>query len=123
MLENLPDDIRKGLEGARHRAQRRGKRLCVHMGERVYPIMDLTDTGFSVDPARVPPLRGFVDIHDGPRHLSRALIIAADEGDDVVVYEFKRETLIPDTPIRDFVEERATPTGLLAFLGLRTPDA
>ncbi|PVH28490.1 hypothetical protein [Pararhodobacter oceanensis] len=113
MLEFLPEDVRRGLEMARKREARKGSRLCVHIGEEVYPIQDLGDEGFAVDRTRVPGLRGLVDIYDGPRHLSQALIIAADEDGDLMRYEFKRETPVSDDPIRDYAEERETPRGLL----------
>lgn len=113
MLEFLPEDVRKGLEIARIRAARKGSRLSVHVDDAVYPILSLADTGFRVEARRVPYLRGLVDIFDGPRHLSRALIIAASEDGPVVSYEFKRETIARDTPIRDYADDRAEPSGYL----------
>ncbi len=114
MLEYLPEDIRRGLETARKRATRKGSRLCVHVGEQVYPILTLGDTGFTVDMQHVPKLRGLVDIYDGPRHLSHALIIAASEDGQTMTYDFKRESLVSTSQIRDYVEERDTPAGYLA---------
>lgn len=113
MLEFLPEDIRKGLEAAQARAARKGSRLCVHVNDAVYPIQTLWDGGFSVDSRRVPKLRGFVDIYDGPRHISRALIIAASTDARVMTYEFKRETQVTERPIRDYAEDRQGPTGYL----------
>jgi len=113
MLEFLPEDIRRGLENARKRGARKGSRLCVHVGENVYPIQSLRNDGFSVDHSRVPRLRGLVDIFDGPKHLSQALIIAADEDGDLMRYEFKRETPVTQTPIRDYAEEKIVPSGYL----------
>ncbi|MCL4675544.1 MAG: hypothetical protein KJZ59_05865 [Pararhodobacter sp.] len=114
MLEFLPEDVRRGLEAARNRAARKGTRLCVHVGDNVYPILSLSDAGFSVDARNAPRLRGLVDIYDGPRHISRALIIAASEDGHTMTYEFKRETPVFQTPIRDYADERAAPTGFLA---------
>jgi hypothetical protein len=114
MLEFLPEDIRRGLEAAQSRAARKGSRLCVHVGDAVYPIAKLWDEGFSVEAGRVPALRGLVDIYDGPRHLSRALIIAASEEGARMIYEFKRETPVTDRPIRDYADEGFTPSGYLA---------
>lgn len=114
MLEFLPEDIRRGLELARTRAERKGSRLSVHVGDAVYPIYALGDVGFSVDAVRVPRLRGFVDIFDGPRHLSRALIIAASEDGSAMTYEFKRETPVTPTRVRDYVEDRVNAAGYLA---------
>ncbi len=114
MLEHLPEDIRLGLEAAQNRAARKGSRLCVHMGDDVFPILTLDDTGFTVDRQRVPKLRGLVDIFDGPRHLSHALIIAASEDGHTMTYDFKRESLVKAGRIRGFVEERVVPTGYLS---------
>lgn len=116
MLEYLPEDVRRGLEAAHSRAARRGSRLCVHVGDSVFPIAKLWATGFSVDVNRVPKLRGLVDIFDGPRHLSRALIIAAGEEGARMTYEFKRETRVTDAPVRDYADEGFKPSGYLANL-------
>lgn len=105
MFEFLPEDIRVGLQAAQKRALRKGSRLSVHVGDQAFPILRLWDTGFSVDSERIPPLRGFVDIYNGPRHISQALIIAASEDAGEMTYEFKRETIISDTPIRDYADE------------------
>lgn len=109
----LSDEIREGLEKARRSAQRKSSRLSVQIGDDVYPIHKLTDDGFSVDATRVPHLRGLVDVFDGPRQISRALIIAATEDGDEMRYDFKRESVLPDRPIRDFVAERPAPDGYL----------
>jgi hypothetical protein len=116
-VDYLPEDVRKGLEAAQAKAARKGSRLCVHVGESVHPLVQLTDDGFTVDAERVPRLRGLVDIYDGPRHLSRALIIAAAEDGALMRYEFKRETPIKTQPIRDYADEREGPTGYLPKAG------
>lgn len=116
MLEFLPEDIRKGLEAAQARAARKGSRLCVHVADQVFPIQALWDGGFSVDPRRVPRLRGLVDVFDGPRHLSRALIIAASDDGATMTYEFKRETPVTERPIRDYADDRPGPAGYLPNL-------
>ena len=113
MFEFLPEDIRRGLKAAQTRAQRKSNRLSVHAGDAVFPILRMWDQGFAVDASRPQPPRGFVDIYDGPRHLSRALIVAAaDEGGEMT-YEFKRETVIGTRPIRDYAEDRTGPDGYL----------
>lgn len=116
-MDTLPEDVRKGLEAAQAKAARKGSRLCVHAGDDVFPIVKLMDEGFTVDAERVPKLRGLVDIYDGPRHLSRALIIAADENGALMRYEFKRETPVKDQPIRDYAEDREGPAGYLPKAG------
>ena len=113
MLEFLPEDIRRGIDSARIKAERRGSRLCVHVGEAIFPLLRLWDGGFAVDTKRVPKLRGLVDVYDGPRHISQCLIIAASEDAGEMSYEFKRETIITQNPIRDYVEDRVLPDGYL----------
>lgn len=114
MLEFLPEDVRNGLQAAQIKAARRSARLCVHVGEAVYPILRMWETGFAVDARRTPKLRGLIDVFDGPRHVSQALIIAADETAGEMIYEFKRETMIPSQPIRDFAEDKQRPDGYLS---------
>ena len=113
MFAFLPEDIQRGLDAAIKRGQRKSSRLSVHMDDVAYPILRLSETGFAVDATRIPPLRGFVDVFDGPRHISRALIIAASEDGGEMTYEFKSETLIGQPPIRDYVEDRPTSAGYL----------
>ncbi len=113
MFESLPEDIRRGIAAAQKRAQRKSSRLSVQVGDQVLPILRLWDNGFSVDAERTPRLRGLVDIFDGPRHVSHALIIAAGEEAGEMTYEFKRDTIIAQTPIRDYVEDRGPTAGYL----------
>jgi len=113
MFELLPEDIRRGLQAARTRALRKGSRMSVHVGDQVYPILRLWDSGFAVETGRVPALRGFVDIYNGPRHILQALIIAAGDEDGETSYEFKRDTAIHDSPVRDYADERPGIAGTL----------
>ncbi|WP_068299170.1 hypothetical protein [Pararhodobacter sp. CCB-MM2] len=113
MFEFLPEDIRKGLQAAQTRALRKSSRLSVHIGEDAYPILALGESGFTVETGRLPVLRGFVDIYDGPRHLLHALIIAASDEGGQMTYEFKRETPVHQAPIPDYVIERPEPDGFL----------
>ena len=113
MLEFLPEDIRKGLMAAQTRALRKSSRLSVHVGDQVWPILRLWDTGFSVDSARIPPLRGFVNIYNGPRHILQALVINAGDDHGETTYEFKRETAVLSAPARDYALDRAEAAGFL----------
>ena len=116
MLEQLPEDVRRGLDAARTRADRRSTRLCVHLDSAVFPIRRLWDGGFALDAARAPRLRGAVDVYDGPQHLLRALIIASDLDEGEMRYEFKQVTAVANGPARDYVEETPAPAGFLSFL-------
>jgi hypothetical protein len=119
MLEHLPDDIRRGLDVARKRAEQRSTRLCVHLNDAVFPIRRLWEGGFAIDAARAPRLRGLVDIFDGPRHLLHALIIASELDEGEMRYEFKQVTAVGTGPVRDFAEETPAPSGFLSFLPRR----
>lgn len=109
----LSEFVQAGLDNARRKAERKKSRLSVHVGDDVFPIRQFSETGFVVDIKRAPQLRGLVDIYDGPKHLSRALIIAAEEDGDDMRYEFKRETVMTDTPIRDFAADVPELSGYL----------
>lgn len=105
MLEHLPEDVRRGLMLGRPEARRARHRHAVHVGDAVFPVLRLWDAGFAVSSARVPKLRGLVDLYDGPRHLSQCLILATETDDEVTVYEFKRVTAARDQAARDYADE------------------
>jgi len=113
MLEFLPEDIRRGLLAAQDRPRRGAHRLCVHLGDAVFPLLRLWDGGFAVDTTRTPRLRGLVDVYDGPRHLSQCLIVAASSDGDQTVYEFKRETAVNDRAPLDYAPDDSQPAGYL----------
>ena len=113
MLEFLPEDIRRGLLLAQDRASRRARRLSVHVGDAVFPLLRLWDTGCAVDSTRVPRLRGLVDLFDGPRHISHCLIVAVSDDNGTMSYEFKRETPVMDRPPVDYELNDPAPSGYL----------
>lgn len=113
MLEHLPEDIRRGLEAARSRSQRKRSRLCVHVNDAVFPVLRLWESGFAVDAGRVPPLRGRVDIYDGPRQIRQCLIIASEDDGVEMTYDFKRATAVTENPVRDYAVDSAAPFGYL----------
>lgn len=113
MFEFLPEDVRRGLEAAQRKARRRASRLSVQVGATVVPILSMGAQGFSVEAVRSPALRGLVDIYDGPRHLSQALIIAVREEGGEMHYEYKSERVVSPGPARDYAEERERPAGYL----------
>lgn len=117
MTDILPDAVRRGLEAARSAARRRGRRLCIHDRGRVYRILRLWEGGFALSADAVPPLRGYVDLYDGPRHLSRCLILATgEEQDGERFYEVKVETRVSDRPAPDYEVEDIAPAALLPRL-------
>lgn len=113
MLEHLPEDIRRGLDAARSRSQRRRSKLCVHVNDAVFPVLRLWETGFAVDAHRVPTLRGLVDIYDGPRQIRQCLIVASENDGNEMTYDFKRATDVSDRPVRDYATDSAQPSGYL----------
>lgn len=106
-------EVMDGLNRARTRAERRASRLSVHMGDEVFPISKLKDSGFSVEAESVPPLRGFVDLYDGSRQLAQCLIIRSEEDGPQIRYEFKRRTDASDQAPLDYELDDLRPLALL----------
>lgn len=114
MSEFLPASVRAELQAAHLQNRRRRKhRLSVHIGDESFPILRMLPSGFEVDREGTPHLRGLVDIFDGPRHLTQALIIASSEADGTMHYEFKRNTPASERPPVDFVRSNDLIQGLL----------
>ena len=116
MTDFLPKEVREGLEAARKADLRRKSTLRVHMGGEVYPILRFRDDGFTID-ADGPHLRGLVDVYNGGNHLYQCLIVASEEGDGEMHYEFKRSTEAADRAPLDFHRDPLAPVALL-----RMPD-
>lgn len=114
MTEDLPDAVRQGLEAARLAALRRSSRLCIHDRGVVHRVLRLWDNGFALAATEAPPLRGYVDLYDGPRHLSSCLIVASDdEGGGERIYEFKIQMPVADRPPADFEQPEERPAALI----------
>lgn len=109
----LSREVRAGLEAASRKAVRGKTRLRVHVGPDVFPILSLTPTSFSVDAKTALHMRGLVDIYEGARHLSQALIVTSRDEGGARVYEFKRSTPAATGPARDFETQTPQPAGLL----------
>lgn len=92
MSDFLPKSVREELAAAQKLARRRRASRVVHVGDEAYPILEMSERGFSVDAEDAPHLRGFIDIYDGARHLYQALIVASEQDGDLMRYEFKRNT-------------------------------
>lgn len=113
MTDFLPEAVRQGLEAARRDALRKSSRLRIMDGERMYPILRLWERGFALEAEDAPHLRGLVDIFDGGRHLYQCLIIASDEENGEMHYEFKRNTAAADKAPLDFERAEGAPIALL----------
>lgn len=110
----LSKEVLAGIQKAQARALRQKNRLCVHMGEEIYAVNRVWESGFALDRGTAPRLRGFVDIFDGPKRLMQCLIICSNEIGDEETYEFKRQQSVFERPAADFVREAETPIALLA---------
>ncbi|MBL4806614.1 MAG: hypothetical protein JKY31_04905 [Rhodobacteraceae bacterium] len=113
MDAHLPKEVLEGLNRARKQAMRKKNRLRVHVGEDIYPVLQLSDTGFEMEQGVAPNLRGLVDIYDGARHLAQCLIIYSEPEGDIMRYEFKRRTDVGNGPAKDFVVDDNAPVALL----------
>lgn len=107
------NEVMDGIQAARKKAERQKNRLCVHVGEEVYPVVKYWESGFSVELDAVPKLRGLIDLYDGPRHLSQCLIIRANQDGGRMNYEFKRRTEATDKAPLDYERDNDAPIALL----------
>jgi hypothetical protein len=114
VTEFLPRELQTQLDAARRQARRKRASRVVHVGDEAFPILDYSETGFAVDAADVPRLRGLIDIFDGPRHLSRALIVASARDGDLMRYEYKCNTPAAISAPVDFERDAEAPSGLLS---------
>jgi hypothetical protein len=114
MTEDLPEAVRLGLEAARAAATKRSNRLCVHEGDKIHKVLRMWESGFALAASDAPPLRGYVDLYDGPRHLSSCLVVASP-GEEAGErrYEFKRHTPVSDHPAADFERTETAPAALI----------
>lgn len=114
MLEYLPAELREGFERARKRSSARSRRLALHVGDAVFPIKRLWDDGMALDSQRLPQLRGFVEIHEGPRHILTCLIVASEVDGDDLICTFKRATPAIDRAALDYEVSSDQPSGLIS---------
>ncbi|MFD0859129.1 hypothetical protein [Roseovarius aquimarinus] len=110
---HLPRDVQDGLDAARRAAHLRSSRLRVEADGVSLRVLRAWPGGFAVDAAEGAHLRGLVDIFDGPRHLSRGLIVAAAEEGGERVFDYKRMTEATGSQPADFVRAADAPAGLL----------
>lgn len=113
MSSFLPKSVREELAAAQRLALRRKATRAVHVGDDAYPILKMTQTGFTVAIEDAPRLRGLVDIYEGARHMYQALIVASEEEGDVMRYDFKRNTAAATVAPVDFEAALNRPAGLL----------
>lgn len=109
----LPKEVQAGLDAARQKGLRNASRMMVEANGRAFRVLKFWNTGFALDAVDAPKLRGFVDLYDRGFHLYQCLIVASDEEDGLMTYEFKRLTAAhTDAPV-DFVREDKAAVALL----------
>lgn len=113
MEAHLPPDVLAGLKEARMRDAIKKSRLRVHADDKVYSVLELNDDGFTLRADDAPFLRGLVDLYDGSRHISQCLVIRAEREDDVVKYDYKRNTTATRNPPKDFAVDENAPIALI----------
>lgn len=113
MTTYLPKDVRDGLDAARLAGLKKASRLRVRAGDEIVPVLRLWRSGFSVEAAPHPVLRGLVDLYDGTNHLYQCLIVASEEEAGEIRYEFKRNTAATDRAPLDYSRDPDAPVALL----------
>jgi hypothetical protein len=113
MTDYISPELEEMLKAVRKKAMTTSARLRVHVGERKYPILKLWDGGFTLDAEDAPHLRGLVDVYDSAKHLMECLIVASDEEEGLMHYEFKRATQAHETAPLDFAKDETAPVALL----------
>ena len=109
----LSKEIQTGLDRARIDAMRRSSRLRIDVDGVKHPVLRMWKSGFSMDAETAPHLRGLVDLYDGALHLFQCLIVASDEEDGEMRFEFKRATAVKDGPALDFEKPDTAPVALI----------
>ncbi|MFN3644342.1 MAG: hypothetical protein ACK4TB_15620 [Gemmobacter sp.] len=110
MLEYLPPEIRDAMGRPNRRDRLRGRKLRLHLGDAVFPILRMWDDGFAIDAARLPRLRGAVEIREGRRRVWTCLIVAAEVEGGELRCSFKRLSPAQDSAPADYW--RGEPGGL-----------
>lgn len=113
----ISKEVQAGLDAARTRNLKRSTRMLVEANGQSFRVLRFWDTGFALDAADAPKLRGFVDIYDRGFHLYQCLIVASEEENGQMIFEFKRLTAIHDAPPADFAVDDLSPAGLLENKG------
>lgn len=113
MLEYLPAELREGFERARKKSSARSRRLSLHIGDAVFPIRRFWEGGLALDADRLPQLRGFVEIYEGPRPILTCLIVASEVENGELICSFKRATPTLDRAALDYEVDSDQPSGFI----------
>ena len=113
MTTFVPKEVQAGLDCARVQSLKSSARLRILADGAQHPVLRMWDTGFSVDAATAPNLRGYVDLYDGAIHLFQCLIVASEEEAGEMRCEFKRLTAVSSTAPLDFERAEDAPVALI----------
>lgn len=114
MSTYVPKEVQEGLDRARLASLKKASRLRLDADGVLYPVLRMWKTGFSINAASAPHLRGYVDLYDGAVHLFQCLIVAHEEEGGERQFEFKRMTAVSNTPALDFEKSADAPVALIA---------
>ena len=114
METNFSKEIQAGLDAARRASLRKASRLRIDLDGQIFPVLRMWKTGFAIATEDAPKLRGLIDLYDGANHLFQCLIVAQEEDNGEMLYEFKRATAVKDHAPLDFVRREDAPVGLIA---------
>ncbi|ROU02726.1 hypothetical protein [Histidinibacterium lentulum] len=112
-MDQFSKQVQDGLKAARQARDKRRARLYIEAGGQRIAVVRAWSTGFAVEAGTADPARGYVDLYEGARHLSRCLIVTSREEDGERVYEYKRATAATDAAPVDFERAPGGPAGLL----------
>lgn len=115
MSTYLPKEVLAGLQNAQRADKKRRSRLRVEFDGDMYPVVRMWQDGFALDAEHAPHLRGLVDLYDGARHVSQCLIVASNQEDGELQFEFKRNTAATNSAPPDFVRPDGAPVGYIGY--------
>ena len=110
MITHLPEDVQAGLDAARLRAFKKSNRLRIEVDGVRYRVLRSWEGGFAVAAKDAPPLRGLVDLFDGPRHIARCLIVATSVDAEEITFDFKQSTHVTGEQPLDFFRAPDAPS-------------
>ncbi|MEX0366550.1 MAG: hypothetical protein AB3N22_10805 [Ruegeria sp.] len=113
MTTFITEEMREELIAARFAALKKTSRLRVEAGSEYHRVLRAWSNGFAVEAETTPRLRGLVDLYEGANHLCQCLIVAAEEEDGEMRYEFKRNTAAADKAPLDYYRAPDAPVALL----------
>ena len=109
----LPKEVINSLADAKRETKRRETKHRVKFNGKMYPLNRFWDSGFSLDLEYAPNMRGLVDVFEGQNHIKRCLVVASEQSDVEMTYEYKLMTEVSAQAPVDFVKPVTSPVALL----------